>query len=84
MYPNLKLQLWRLGIRQNRLAQMLGMHESLLSKMINGYREPGPEIRAKIAALLNSDELWLFEQTPASGSSEIQTLGDKPALGIPS
>lgn len=64
MYPNLKLQLWRAGIRQNRLAKVLGMHESMLSKMINGFREPGPEIRTKIAALLNANEIWLFETTP--------------------
>src|SRR4051794_26455163 len=40
MYPNLKLQLWKTGIRQNRLAQLLGIHETLLSRILNGYREP--------------------------------------------
>ncbi len=61
MYPNLKLQLWRSGIRQNRLAQMLGVDETMLSKVINGYRAASPELRAKIAAILQSDEEWLFE-----------------------
>jgi transcriptional regulator with XRE-family HTH domain len=61
MYPNLKLQLWRSGIRQNRLAQMLGMDESMLSRIINGFREPNPQVKSKIANLLQSDEAWLFE-----------------------
>jgi transcriptional regulator with XRE-family HTH domain len=62
MYPNMKLQLWRSGIRQNWLAKTLGIDETLLSKMINGYREPNPEMRKKIAAALHSDEEWLFQR----------------------
>lgn len=62
MYPNLKLELWRRGIKQNRLAQMLGMDETLLSRIVNGTRDPGPDTRAKIAQLLNSSEQWLFEE----------------------
>jgi transcriptional regulator with XRE-family HTH domain len=61
VYPNLKLQLWRSGIRQNRLAQMLGVDETLLSKIINGYRVASPELRGKIAHILQSNEEWLFE-----------------------
>lgn len=61
MYPNLKLQLWRSGIRQNRLAQMLGIDETLLSKVVNGFREPTLELRRQIAEVLRSDECWLFE-----------------------
>lgn len=61
MYPNLKLQLFRTGIRQNRLAQMLGMDATLLSKIINGFREPPQPVRTKIAALLQSDAEWLFQ-----------------------
>jgi transcriptional regulator with XRE-family HTH domain len=61
MYPNLKLQLFRTGIRQNRLAQMLGMDATMLSKIINGFREPPQPVRTKIAALLQSDAEWLFQ-----------------------
>ena len=64
MYPNLKLQLWKNGVRQNRLAQLLGMDETALSKVVNGFREPSKELRQKVAALLQSDEQWLFESTP--------------------
>jgi transcriptional regulator with XRE-family HTH domain len=60
MYPNLKLQLWKAGIRQNRLAQMLGIDQTLLSKIINGFRPLDSEIRSRIAAALQSDEAWLF------------------------
>lgn len=65
MYPNLKLQLWRAGIRQNRLAQLLGMDETMLSKVINGYRAASPELRGKIAVILQQDEEWLFESIVA-------------------
>jgi transcriptional regulator with XRE-family HTH domain len=61
MYPNLKLQLWKRGIRQNRLAQLLAIDETMLSKIINGFRQASPSIRQRIAAILECDEEWLFE-----------------------
>ncbi len=73
MYANLKLQLWRTGLRQNQLAKLLGIDETILSKIVNGFRQPTPETRGKIAALLHSDEQWLFEQvevTPLRQFSE--------------
>jgi transcriptional regulator with XRE-family HTH domain len=70
MYPNLKLQLWRSGIRQNRLAQSLGIDETMLSKIVNGFRQPSPQMREKIALLLKSDEQWLFaREEPDSRSN---------------
>jgi len=80
MYPNLKLQLWKTGIRQNRLAQMLGLDETILSKMVNGFREPSPQIREKIAVLLHTDVEWLFERTDSrpqggNGASDAKTAG---------
>ena len=62
MYPNLKWQIWRAGIRQNRLAQMLSLDETTLSRIVNGFRTPDPELKAKIAAALNSDQTWLFQE----------------------
>lgn len=61
MYPNLKLQLWMSGIRQNRLAKMLDLDETTLSKIVNGFRQPTPEVRGRIASVLKSDENWLFQ-----------------------
>ena len=67
MYPNLRVELWKAGIRQNKLARMLDMDETLVSRIVNGYRQPSPEFRKKLSALLNSDEAWLFAmETPAS------------------
>jgi transcriptional regulator with XRE-family HTH domain len=48
--------------------------ESTLSKIINGFREPDPTLRAKIATLLATNETWLFESAdgpgrPADGNS---------------
>jgi transcriptional regulator with XRE-family HTH domain len=61
MYPNLKLQLWKAGVRQNRLAKMLQMDESTVSRIVNGFRVPSPEVQSSIASLLRCDLVWLFE-----------------------
>lgn len=61
MYPNLRFRLWKAGIRQNQLAKMLGMDESLLSRIVNGYRPASPELRKSISAILKTDEMWLFQ-----------------------
>jgi len=62
MYPNLKLQLFRSSVRQNFLARQLGIDESVLSKIIHGYREPSKEQRQSLAAYLGVEESWLFEK----------------------
>lgn len=64
MYQNLKLQIWKSGIRQNRLARELNMDETVLSKIINGYRQPSSQLKARIAQYLHIDEAWLFEIDP--------------------
>lgn len=79
MYPNLKLQLWVMGIRQNRLAQSLGMDESIVSKIINGFRTPSPEVRARIAGLLACDPEWLFESP--GGHSAARSDAMAPSQG---
>ena len=61
MYPNLKLQLWKAGIRQNKLAKMVDIDETMLSKIVNGFREPSTEVKTRIAQALGSDVAWLFE-----------------------
>ena len=60
MYTNLKLLIWRSRIHQNRMAQEMQMDEAVLSRIINGYREPTTEQRQKIARYLEADEDWLF------------------------
>jgi transcriptional regulator with XRE-family HTH domain len=79
MYPNLKLQLFKIGMRQNLLAQSLGIDESMLSKIVNGFREPSQELREQIASLLDSDSDWLFRDiTPAAAAGHAQTLSPPP------
>ena len=82
MYPNLKLELFKKGMRQNRLAKSLGIDETILSKIVNGFREPSQELRGRIANLLQTDEEWLFERANAAhtsngtpGDSKIQPKG---------
>lgn len=62
MYLNLKVQLFKLGIHQNRLARELRIHETTLSKIINGYHEPSELQRKQLAGFLHVDENWLFEK----------------------
>jgi transcriptional regulator with XRE-family HTH domain len=62
MYPNLKLQLFRNAVRQNFVAREVGMDESILSKIIHGYREPSKEQRQLLANYLGAEESWLFEK----------------------
>ena len=77
MYPNLKLQIWKTGLRQNRLAQMLEVDETFLSKIVNGFREPTESLKTKIATLLESDVAWLFQAEDGSGMKKHDPAGNK-------
>jgi transcriptional regulator with XRE-family HTH domain len=61
MYPNLKLVIFKKGLHQNNLARNVGMDETLLSKIIHGYREPTAVQRRSLAGYLAVAEEWLFE-----------------------
>ena len=74
MFTNLKLELWRKGIRQNRFARMLEVDETMLSKIINGFREPNQDLRMRIATLLECDESWLFDGTADKTGAERRSL----------
>jgi transcriptional regulator with XRE-family HTH domain len=83
MYPNLKIQLWKKHIRQNQLARLLHIDETVVSKIINGSRRPSQELRTRIAEVLESDEEWLFrpadkEEVAAPGPP----AGDNGALPL--
>lgn len=54
------MEIWLSGIRQNRLARELDVDETLLSKVINGYREPSRELRTQLAEYFHKNENWLF------------------------
>jgi transcriptional regulator with XRE-family HTH domain len=70
MYPNLKLQLWKTGLRQNRLAQRLNIDETVLSRIVNGFRQPSDTLKLRIAEALQSDIDWLFEAEDESPARE--------------
>ena len=85
MYPNLKLQIFKAGIRQNQIAKDLKFCESQLSKIIHGYREPSAGERKLLAVYLNVDEEWLFERhenVPTPQSAMFASIrGDKNGGG---
>ena len=63
IYPNLKLRVYTTGMRQNRLAKLVGIDEAYLSRIINGVRVPGKQMQEQIARVLGCDAEWLFQQT---------------------
>jgi transcriptional regulator with XRE-family HTH domain len=65
MFPNLKLQIFRRGSHQNQLAKAVGIDETVLSKIIHGYRAPTPTQRKVLATYLEAEEEWLFERFEA-------------------
>jgi transcriptional regulator with XRE-family HTH domain len=65
MFPNLKLQIFRCGSHQNQLAKAIGIDETVLSKIIRGYRDPTSTQRKLLASYLEADEAWLFERFEA-------------------
>src|SRR5260370_37487216 len=62
MYPNLKLTIFKRGLRQNHLAREGGIHEVALSKIIHGVREPSPTQRLRLWQYLVAEESWLFDE----------------------
>ncbi len=81
MYPNLKLQLWRCGVRQNRLAKLVGIDETVLSRIVNGFRHPSADVRARIAEVLHAEECWLFEEERTVNPLETAEAGKPDSPG---
>ncbi len=80
MFPNLKLQIFLRGSHQNQLAKAVGMDETVLSKIIHGYRAPTVAQRKLLASYLEADETWLFERyegAPVRTASEAARLASR-------
>ena len=79
IYPNLKLRVYTTGMRQNRLAKLVGIDEAYLSRIINGVRVPGKQMQEQIAQVLGCDADWLFQQSAIQFPGEM--TGASPKLG---
>jgi len=77
IYPNLKLRVYTTGMRQNRLANMVGIDEAYLSRIINGVRVPGKQMQQQIAEVLGCDAEWLFQQATVQAPGEANRNGAK-------
>lgn len=77
MYPNLKLQIFKRGVRQRHLAKQMGVSDASLSKIIHGCRAPSEAERKLLSAYLEADEAWLFERFEGLGAPVLAT---PPAL----
>ena len=71
IYPNLKLRVYTTGMRQNRLARLVGIDEAYLSRIINGMRVPGKQMQLQIAEVLGCDAEWLFQQARVQAAMNI-------------
>jgi transcriptional regulator with XRE-family HTH domain len=80
IYPNLKLRVYTTGMRQNRLARLVGIDEAYLSRIINGVRVPGKQMQEQIAQVLGCDAAWLFEQTTIKVAAD-NSEKDNPNVG---
>lgn len=77
IYPNLKLRVYTTGIRQNRLAKLVGIDEAYLSRIINGVRVPGKQMQEQIAQVLGCDAEWLFQQAAVQVPASFSQNGTK-------
>jgi len=77
IYPNLKLRVYTTGMRQNRLAKLVGIDEAYLSRIINGVRAPGTQMQEQIAQVLGCDAEWLFQQTTIQVPMHMNTSAAK-------
>ena len=75
IYPNLKLRMYTTGMRQNRLAKLVGIDEANLSRIVNGVRVPKQQMRQEIATVLGCDAEWLFEQTMKEADKIVANMG---------
>ena len=67
--PQIKRDLARLNLSQNKLATLLGITSGFLSQLLSGKRFVGPETRQKIMQCLPALEFdQLFEEVPADES----------------
>lgn len=71
IYPNLKLRVYTTGMRQNRLAKLVGIDEAYLSRIINGVRVPGKQMQQQIAQALGCDPEWLFQQATVQAPAQL-------------
>jgi len=63
------------GMRQNRLAKLVGIDEAYLSRIVNGIRVPKRQMRQEIARVLGCDAEWLFERTMKEAGNFGATMG---------
>lgn len=80
IYPNLKLRVYTTGMRQNRLAKLVGIDEAYLSRIINGVRVPGKQMQEQIAQVLGCDVDWLFEQARVQ-MTPMDIAREQPEIG---
>jgi transcriptional regulator with XRE-family HTH domain len=62
MFANLKFAIAVRGLHQTDLAAEVGLFPNVLSEILHGRRKADPQIRARLAKALRTEEAWLFTE----------------------
>jgi len=84
MRLNLKIAMQLRGVRVVQLAARVGQQPYQISNFVQGHADPRPELRRRIAEVLDADEAWLFQDVkrvpPFSRSG--RKRGHEPSVEI--
>jgi plasmid maintenance system antidote protein VapI len=76
MLVNLRIKIYESGLHNYQVAAAAGVPASVLSEIIYERRKANPELRKKLATLLNARQNWLFAQRRAERARIPQRIGD--------
>jgi transcriptional regulator with XRE-family HTH domain len=68
---NLKIKMQELGIRQIEMAAELGINDSLLNKILNGWRKPSEALSKKISAYIEKRRERLISKSKMPSDKQI-------------
>lgn len=76
MLSNMKAALAARRMHQVELAEAVGIGRSVLSAFIYGRAELSPQLRARIAEILQADPEWLFSSATHIPAPKIKSAPD--------
>ncbi len=68
---NIKIKMRELGIRQIEMAAELGINDSLLNKILNGWRKPSEALSKKIFSYIEKRRERLISKSKMPSDKQI-------------
>jgi len=59
------------NLTQEQVAKMAGVSRTMITEIENGKANPSVEVAKRIAAALDFEWTWFFEDEPASGEEAV-------------